>query len=253
MIFDYDWKLEVDYEELAELEEENARLMEEERKNRNKKSALPMHLSKISQPLYHREDLKMQKERLQEILESHKKWLRGKDGKKADLRCADLRGVDLRGVDLRWADLRGVDLRWANLRWADLKDVDLRCADLKGANLKDVDLRCADLKGVDLRWADLRGVDLREANLKDADLRCADLRGTDLDYSSFPLWCGSFDIIVDERLIHQLCYHIAKLKYAGNDSDIKTLLESDVFKSVANKFHRVEECEWKNVGWFRCD
>jgi len=47
---------------------------------------------------------------------------------------------------------------------------------------------------------------------------------------------------VDERLIRQLCYHIAKLKYAGNDSDIKTLLESDVFKSVANKFHRVEEC-----------
>ena len=238
MIFDYDWKLEVNYEELAELEEENARLMEEERKNKNKKSAQPMHLSKISQPLYHREDLKMQKERLQEILESHKKWLRGKDGKRADLRC-----VDLRDADLRWADLKWVDLRWADLRGARLKD----------ANLKDADLRWADLKGVDLRWADLRWASLKDANLKDADLRCVDLRGTDLDYSSFPLWCGSFDIIVDERLIHQLCYHIAKLKYAGNDSDIKTLLESDVFKSVANKFHRVEECEWKNVGWFRCD
>ena len=197
MIFDYDWKLEVNYEELAELEEENARLMEEERKNKNKKSAQPMHLSKISQPLYHREDLKMQKERLQEILESHKKWLRGKDGKRADLRCVDLRDADL---------------RWADLKW------------------------------VDLRWADLRGARLKDANLKDADLRCVDLRGADLDYSSFPLWCGSFDIIVDERLIRQLCYHIAKLKYAGNDSDIKTLLESDVFKSVANKFHRVKEC-----------
>ena len=207
MIFDYNWKLEVDYEELAELEEENARLMEEERKNKNKKSALPMHLSKISQPLYHREDLKMQKERLQEILESHKKWLRGKDGKR----------VDLRGVDLRGVDLRGVDLKRANLRYADLR-------------------------GADLRGVDLRGVCLKDANLKDADLRCVDLRGADLDYSSFPLWCGSFDIIVDERLIRQLCYHIAKLKYAGNDSDIKTLLESDVFKSVANKFHRVKEC-----------
>ena len=202
MIFDYNWKLEVDYEELAELEEENARLMEEERKNKNKKSALPMHLSKISQPLYHREDLKMQKERLQEILESHKKWLRGKDGKRVDLKDADLRGVDLKRANLRYADLRGADLR-----------------------------------GVDLR-----GVCLKDANLKDADLRCVDLRGADLDYSSFPLWCGSFDIIVDERLIRQLCYHIAKLKYAGNDSDIKTLLESDVFKSVANKFHRVKEC-----------
>lgn len=197
MIFDYDWKLEVNYEELTELEEENARLMEEERKNKSEKNAQTMHLSKISQPLYHREDLKMQKERLQEILESHKKWLRGKDVKKADLR----------GVDLRYADLRG----------ADLKD--------------------ADLKDADLRYADLRG-----ANLKDANLRYADLRGVDLDYSSFPLWCGSFDIIVDERLIRQLCYHIAKLKYDGNDSDIKTLLESDVFKSVANKFHRVKEC-----------
>ncbi len=207
MIFDYDWKLEVNYEELAELEEENARLMEEERKNKNKKSALPMHLSKISQPLYHREDLKMQKERLQEILESHKKWLRGKDGKRADLKDADL----------RYADLKDADLREADLRWADLREADLRWADLKGACLKD-------------------------ANLKDVDLRCVDLRGADLDYSSFPLWCGSFDIIVGERLIRQLCYHIAKLKYAGNDSDIKTLLESDVFKSVANKFHRVEEC-----------
>ena len=187
MIFDYDWKLEVNYKELAELEEENARLMEEERKNKSEKSAQPMHLSKISQPLYHREDLKMQKERLQEILESHKKWLRGKDGKKADL-------------------------RWGDLGYADLKDADLRYADL------------------------------RYADLKDADLRYADLRGADLDYSSFPLWCGSFDIIVDERLIRQLCYHIAKLKYVGNDSDIKTLLESDVFKSVANKFHRVKEC-----------
>ena len=117
MIFDYDWKLEVNYEELTELEEENARLMEEERKNKSEKSAQPMHLSKISQPLYHREDLKMQKERLQEILESHKKWLRGKDGKKADLR-----GADLRYANLKDADLRGADLRWGDLGYADLKD-----------------------------------------------------------------------------------------------------------------------------------
>ena len=79
MIFDYDWKLEVNYEELAELEEENARLMEEERKNKSEKSAQPMHLSKISQPLYHREDLKMQK--VTRNIREPQKWLRGKDGK----------------------------------------------------------------------------------------------------------------------------------------------------------------------------
>ena len=48
----------------------------------------------------------MDKEKLQEILEKHKKWLNDEEGsERADLSSADLRYADLRGADLRGADL----------------------------------------------------------------------------------------------------------------------------------------------------
>lgn len=66
------------------------------------------------------------KTELQEIIESHDKWLNFEDGgKRADLQGADLRDVNLRDVDLRGANLRGADLRGADLRGADLQGADL--------------------------------------------------------------------------------------------------------------------------------
>ena len=64
--------------------------------------------------------MEMEKEKLDEILENHVKWLRCNDGKRADLSGADLRRADLRRADLRRADLRRADLSGANLRGADL-------------------------------------------------------------------------------------------------------------------------------------
>ncbi|WP_373089247.1 pentapeptide repeat-containing protein [Zhongshania sp.] len=119
----------------------------------------------------------MEQSKLNEILKSHKKWLAGEAGERADLRGADLRGADLSGADLREADLRWADLRWANLREADLSGADLRGADLSGADLSEADLRWANLREADLRGADLSGADLSEADLRGADLRWADLRG----------------------------------------------------------------------------
>lgn len=63
----------------------------------------------------------MEKEKLDEILSLHKKWLSGDpDGVRADLR-----GADLRGADLRRANLSGADLRVANLSGADLSGANL--------------------------------------------------------------------------------------------------------------------------------
>ena len=57
---------------------------------------------------------------LQEILESHEKWLYGEGGEKANLIGADLKGADLEGANLKRADLRGAYLKGANLEGANL-------------------------------------------------------------------------------------------------------------------------------------
>ena len=80
--------------------------------------------------------MKIGTKKLQEIIESHGKWLKFED----DGKCADLQGADL------------------------------QCADLQGADLQCADLQCADLQG-----ADLQGAHLQDANLQGADLQCASL------------------------------------------------------------------------------
>lgn len=61
----------------------------------------------------------MNREELEKILESHKKWLRVEvGGSGADLRYANLRGADLRYADLSGADLSRADLRGANLDYS---------------------------------------------------------------------------------------------------------------------------------------
>ena len=61
----------------------------------------------------------MDKDKLKEVLDLHKKWLAGEEGGElADLQGADLREADLRGADLQRADLREASLRGADLRMA---------------------------------------------------------------------------------------------------------------------------------------
>ena len=113
--------------------------------------------------------MKITQEKLNEIIESHGKWLRNEEGgEKANLIGANLRGANLRGANLGGADLGGANLRGANLGGADLGDANLRGANLRGAYLGD-----AYLGG-----ANLIGATLRDANLGDAYLGGADLNKT---------------------------------------------------------------------------
>ncbi|MDD5455033.1 MAG: pentapeptide repeat-containing protein [Candidatus Ratteibacteria bacterium] len=105
-----------------------------------------------------------------------------------------------------WPACREIVRAKKEKRYANLGGADLTGANLGSANLGSADLRSADLRSADLRSANLTGADLRSA-----DLRGADLTGANLDFSSFPLWCGSFGMKVDEQLIRQLCYHICRL------------------------------------------
>jgi hypothetical protein len=84
----------------------------------------------------------MNTEQLQHTLEQHELWLRGEDGKRANLSGANLSGSDLSRSDLSGANLSGSDLSGSNLRGANLSG-----SDLSGANLSECNLSGCDLRG----------------------------------------------------------------------------------------------------------
>ena len=86
----------------------------------------------------------MDKAKLAEILNKHRKWLRDEEGGE----CAVLRGIDLSYADLSHAVLRGIDLSYAVLSHADLSHAVLSDAVLNGAVLNGAVLSDADLSGV---------------------------------------------------------------------------------------------------------
>ena len=95
----------------------------------------------------------MTKEKLNEILGLHTKWLRDEPGGvRADLSDADLSGANLSRANLSRAYLSDADLSGANLSCADLSD-----ADLSGANLSDANLSYANLRYANLSDANLSG------------------------------------------------------------------------------------------------
>ncbi|MDY6958315.1 MAG: pentapeptide repeat-containing protein, partial [Halobacteriota archaeon] len=96
-------------------------------------------------------------------------------------------------------------------------------------------LRWANLRGANLRGADLRGADLRWANL-----RWANLRGANLDFSVWPLWCGSSNVKIDERLARQLlahAFHVAKEFCPPTQEQIE----------FCNGFHRIQSGEFPKL------
>jgi len=133
----------------------------------------------------------MNKDKLIEILSSHKLWLDMKpDGKRADLRDVVLEGIDLRYANLKGADMSRAKLKFVNLKGANLIGADLDDAELFGAlllhvnlieaNLIEANLIDAQLNGANLTRASLEGADLRSANLCDAVLEATDLTDTNL-------------------------------------------------------------------------
>ena len=172
----------------------------------------------------------MEKEELRRVLDLHEKWVRKESGGiRADLWGADLRGANLQGADLRGANLQGADLQGAYLQ---------------GANLQGAYLQDANFRDTIFLNASLRDASLRDALLCDADLRGTDLRGADIDYSAWPLWCGSLEAYIDDRIAIQLLYHLLRPVQASPyvSQEVKERLLTDDLIKLANRFHRAEEC-----------
>ena len=146
----------------------------------------------------------MTKQAIEDMLNSHAKWLNNEyDGQRADMRGADMQGANMRHANIRGANFGGTNMRGANMRGADMQDADMWGADMQGANM-----------------------------------RGADMRGADIDYACWPLWCGSFDVIVDARIAAQLAYHFCRLVC----DDPMYIAARNAIVEFANQFHRVDEC-----------
>ena len=157
----------------------------------------------------------MDENRLNEILDKHKKWLNGEEsGERADLHDSILSSSDLRGSDMRSSILSSSDMRGS---------------DMRGSILSGSILSGSDLSGSDLRGSNLRG---------------SDMRGSDLDYSVWPLWCGSLKAHVDDRIAIQLLYHtLSVVQHSPYVSDeLKRALLTPGNIDAANRFHHVGEC-----------
>ena len=129
----------------------------------------------------------MTREKLNEILAAHKKWLNAElGGVRADLSGADLSGAGLRYANLRCADLSGADLSGAGLRYANL-----RYADLSYANLSGADLVGADLVGADLSYANLSGA---EGLLSAIDYMDAHFERTSGGYIAYKIFAGMYAV-----------------------------------------------------------
>lgn len=79
---------------------------------------------------------------------------------------------------------------------------------------------------------------LSRADLSEAYLSRANLSEANLDYSSWPLWCGSLNVVVDARIARQLAYHFCRL----DCDDPEYLKARKAIAKFANGFHRVDWC-----------
>ena len=168
--------------------------------------------------------MKISAEKLQEVIESHGRWLRNEEGgERAYPRDADLQGAYLQGADLRYAYLGGADLRSADLRSADLRSADLSSADLRGANLSSADLSGAYLSSADLSGANLSGANLSGANLGGANLSSADLDKTYYQVVRIGSRQGTTTYCVDDDNVLCGCWNNYK---GGTLEEFKTRVES---------------------------
>ena len=190
----------------------------------------------------------MNKEKIQNILEEHKKFLEGKGGKKADFSGVDLKNTDLMFVRLENANLENANLRNVKLYNANLENANLRGAKFYGSNLNNANLSGANLSGANLenttlmntnftnanlKNVDFKGSVLENANLENANLENADLRKTYLENANLEnanlrgVKLGEIDL--DSSKNHYLInYFLKDLNYVLSNvsiDEIKNLME----------------------------
>lgn len=132
-----DYPYEVDLEALQELQQkflDNPQNFESDLSELRYENELMANLL-MSIDLNRLDEIRVKKqisqEELDEIIESHEKWLDGEKGGK----CANLSNLDLSYLDFHDHDLSGVSFYNARLKHADLSNCDFICCDFRYADM----------------------------------------------------------------------------------------------------------------------
>lgn len=112
--------------------------------------------------------MRMSQDKLNTIVEQHRKWLTNRDGIFADFTGVNLVGCKLTSAALNGAKMVGTNLLGVRLDCALLIGTDLTGANLKGASLIGANLTDANFTNADLTWANLACANLTRANLTGA-------------------------------------------------------------------------------------
>jgi hypothetical protein len=73
-----------------------------------------------------------------------------------------------------------------------------------------------------------------------ADLQGADLQGANLDFSCLPLWCGSFIMKVDDRIVAQVIAHVVRFDTTNCSGGVKESVEFIRKMAISDLF-----CEYR--------
>jgi hypothetical protein len=124
----------------------------------------------------------------------------------------NLNGKILAGLDLTGTNFSNTNFWQTNLSGANLTDANLENSDFSYANLIDVNFTNANLWQANFNCANLTNSNLTGANLEGANLTKANMENTNLkeahiDLASWPLWCGSINVVVDDHILKQIGYH----------------------------------------------
>jgi len=121
-----------------------------------------------------------------------------------------------------------------SLAHADLRHIDLDNRDLSGG-----EFTSADFRNSRLSRTDFRGANLWDAEFHGANMHGMDIRGAGIDFTSWPLWCGSVGVIVDEKQARQILAHAFNATKAFWPGGL-----TDEQKGWLNLFHRISEGEF---------
>ncbi|MCI4435424.1 MAG: pentapeptide repeat-containing protein [Ignisphaera sp.] len=184
------------------------------------------------------------KNELQEIIDSHKKWLNNEGGVRADLSRANLKGVNLKGVNLAMANFSESDISDACIAKANFSRADFSRADLSRTDISEANLTGANLSEAYFIDANLANVNLSRANLSDAIIKGANLANVYLEGAMGELkyiksiQCEKYSVVYTFDRIYIGCKNYSIVEW-------KNFTESEIDKMDVGAF--IWWSKWKPI------